>query len=56
MIYGILKKKQNSPPFMISQYTYRFAKYVLNGYIMMYQGEEQECINYLKQISYATQD
>jgi len=50
MIYGVLKKSSNSPPFIISQYTYRFAKCVLDGYELLYQGEELECINYLKTI------
>jgi hypothetical protein len=50
MIYGVLKKNNNSPPFIISQYTYRFARCVLDGYEMLFQGEEHECINYLKNI------
>jgi hypothetical protein len=47
MVHGVLRKNAHSPPFIISQYTYKFAKYVFNGYEMVFQGEKDECINYL---------
>ena len=50
MAYSILQKNSNSPPFILYQYTYKFAKCILNGYEMLFQGEEDECIKYLKKI------
>lgn len=41
-MYAIMRKN-NAPPIIVFQYTWKFANMVLTGYDMLYQGEITEC-------------